>query len=208
MAYRPTEKTLARKHAQRQLLIDSAVTLVATNGFQGLTMVAVANQADVATGTVYKYFKDKAELCSEVFKVGAGREVDEVKEAALSDTSLPCHLRLTKAVTIFAERAIAGRKLAYALIAEPAGPLVESERLKYRKAYANIFSELLSEGIEKGEFYPQSPDLAAAAIVGLLAEMLLGPLSHDDTVVDTKQVILQIQQLCSRAFLKKASQKQ
>lgn len=206
MAYRPTDKTLARKHAQRQLLLDSAVTIVATNGFQGLTMVAVANQAEVATGTVYKYFKDKADLCSEVFKAGAGREVDEVNEAAFSDSSLSCQLRLTHAVTIFAERAIAGRRLAYALIAEPAGSLVESERLKYRKAYANIFSKLLAEGIEKGEFYPQNPDLAAAAIVGLLAEMLLGPLSLSESLIDSENVILQIQHLCVRAFVKKASE--
>ncbi len=178
MAYRPTEKTEARKRAQRKLLLDTAIKLVARGGFQSLTIAALAEHANVATGTVYKYFENKADLCTEVFRLGSGREVDHVQWAAFPEQTLSCTERLSKAITRFAERAIAGHRLAYALIAEPVDPLVEAERLTYRHAYTAIFKTLIDEGIEAKEFAAQDSNISGAAIVGALAETLVGPLAH------------------------------
>lgn len=202
MAYRSTEKTRAKQQAQHKLLLDSSMDIVASEGFKGLTMVAVAKRANLATGTVYKYFENKADLCAAVFKAGSGREVESVRRRALDNTSESCQFRLVDAATVFAERAIAGKRLAYALIAEPGGPLVEAERLKYRHAYAEVFATLFREGVEKGEFYPQNEDLAAAAIVGMLAEILLGPLSTEYDVKDPELIVGQIRDFCIRAFVK------
>ena len=177
MAYRPTEKTEAHKRARNQSLLDAAISVVARGGFQALTISAVADEANVATGTVYKYFESKAHLCTEVFRAGSGREVEQVQAAAFpKERNQTCLDRLNHAITIFAQRALAGHRLAYALIAEPVDPMVEAERLKYRHAYAGIFSSLIEEGIETHEFAEQDPALVAAAIVGALAETLVGPL--------------------------------
>ena len=40
MAYRPTEKTMARKAEVRQRLLDAALALVGRGGFGALTMLA------------------------------------------------------------------------------------------------------------------------------------------------------------------------
>ena len=45
MAYRPTEKTLARKAAVRDGLLAAALACLARDGFNGLTIAAVAQQA-------------------------------------------------------------------------------------------------------------------------------------------------------------------
>ncbi len=177
MAYRPTEKTEAHKRARNKSLLDAAIKVVAKEGFQALTISAVADEASVATGTVYKYFENKAHLCTEVFRAGSGREVEQVQAAAFpKDRSKSCRERLSDAITIFAQRALAGHRFAYALIAEPVDPMVEAERLKYRHAYAGIFSSLIEEGMDRQEFALQDPVLTAAAIVGALAETLVGPL--------------------------------
>lgn len=176
MAYRPTEKTEAHKRARNKSLLDAAIKVVGKGGFQALTISAVAEEAGVATGTVYKYFDNKAHLCTEVFKAGSGREVEQVQAAAFPRQTKPCTERLEDAITNFAVRALAGHRLAYALIAEPVDPKVEAERLKYRHAYAGIFSSLIEEGIERKEFAVQDPVISAAAIVGALAETLVGPL--------------------------------
>ena len=73
---------------------------------------------------------------------------------------------------MFARRALAGRRMAWALIAEPVDPAVEAERLVFRRAYADVFRARL-------DGHPQ-PDLVAAALVGALAEALVGPLSPDE----------------------------
>lgn len=196
MAYRPTEKTEARKRAQFKLLSESALAIVAEGGFKALTISSLATRADVATGTIYKYFEDKAEVCTHVFQVGSGKEVEMVRQSAFPEDpnkagNPDCKARLSKAIVSFAERAIAGRRLAYALIAEPVDPLVEAERLEYRRAYAEIFRDLLLEGMKKGEFAEADASVQATAIVGALAETLVEPLGQaQEPLPESQQQIL------------------
>jgi AcrR family transcriptional regulator len=187
MAYRPTEKTEARKKAQRKLLIDTSLQIVSKEGFRSLTIASLAEQADVATGTVYKYFASKADLCAEVFRVATEKEVRQVRLAAFpyEESELTgdvhqldgCRERLASALEIFSRRALEGRSLAYALIAEPVDSMVQQERLKYRNAYADIFEQLVREGVDKEEFSVQNAKVSAAAMVGALAETLLGSIA-------------------------------
>ncbi|NOZ65881.1 MAG: TetR/AcrR family transcriptional regulator [Alphaproteobacteria bacterium] len=200
MSYRPTAKTRARQKAQHESLLKTAVSIVARDGFHGLTISRLARETGIATGTVYKYFDSKAHLCAEVFRRATEREVDMVRAASFPDQPAPCRQRLTDAVTIFAERAILGGRLAYALIAEPVAPAVEQERLIYRKAYAGIFEQLIEEGVETNEFPDQSPSVSAAALVGILAEVLVAPLGRGDAATDQSLLIDPIRKFCLRAI--------
>ena len=214
MPYRPTEKTKAHKAAQYSHLLSQAVKLVAQQGFQGLTISKLARQADLATGSVYKYFDSKAQLCAEVFKSATEREVEQVRLAALSDTSRPCRLRLIQAIQVFSERALESDRLAYALIAEPVDPTVEAQRLIYRQAYADIYAKLIAEGISNKEFPHQNVEITATALVGVIAETLIAPLGrkmdgqldNPDGTVDSMinkesqaEILKDIQQFCLRA---------
>ena len=204
MSYRPTDKTEARKKSQHALLLASAVKIVSIRGFQALTISAVAEEANVAIGTVYKYFESKALLCIEVFRRCSEKEVHQVQIAAFPDTPKSCKERLMNAILVFSERAIAGHKLAYALTGEPVDPLVEIERLIYRQSYADIFDTLVAEGIEKGEFFPQDTRVTASALVGTLSETLIGPLGPTTpitTKAKQKELIDNIQLYCLRAIV-------
>ncbi|HZW13435.1 MAG TPA: TetR/AcrR family transcriptional regulator [Noviherbaspirillum sp.] len=200
MAYRPTEKTVARKAALRQQILDAALLQVSTGGFGALTINAVAQQAGIATGAVYKHFDSKAELCAEIFRLATEKEVAVVRENALADGK-PTQ-RLLNAIEAFAARAIRGRRLAYALIAEPVDALVDVERLRYRHAYAEIFQQLVEDGVRSGDFPPQLAPVSAAALVGVIAEALVGPLTWqggDQPVIEEKELIRSIQAFCLRA---------
>jgi hypothetical protein len=67
--------------------------------------------------------------------------------------------------------------LAYAQIAEPVDPAVESERLRLRRGYRDAFAAVLRDGMDSGELRAHDPQIVAAAIVGALGEALVGPLS-------------------------------
>lgn len=205
MAYRPTEKTEARKAALKERLLDAATFLVSTGGFKSLTINAVAQRAGIATGAVYKHFESKAQLCAEVFRIATEKEVAMVRETA-SREGAPA-TRLLDAIETFATRALRGQRLAYALIAEPVDALVDTERLRYRHAYAEIFKQLVEEGIRSGDFPEQVSAVSAAALVGVIAESLVGPLSWpSDTqpAIDRTQLIQSIQAFCLRAVAMKA----
>lgn len=200
MAYRPTEKTLARKAELRQRLLAASLELVSTGGFGALTIAAAASQSGMATGAVYKHFESKAHLCVEVFRLATEKEVGVVRDATLGPGT-PGE-RLRHAVEAFAERALRNPRLAFALIAEPVDALVDAQRLRYRQAYAQVFEQLVLEGIASGAFEPQPASVSAAALVGVIAESLVGPLSwpaSDTPPTPASELVDAIQAFCLRA---------
>jgi AcrR family transcriptional regulator len=194
MAYRETDLVRQRKVAQKSGLLHAAETLVREGGFGALTMQAVAESAGVGVGTVYRYFSGKDELATEVFKRATSREVAAVREA-LNAPGGPA-VCLATAAEVFAERAFAAPKLAWALIAEPVDPAVDLARLQYRKTYTGLFKTVIENGVVAGEFVPQRAALSAAALVGAMAESLLGPLDNPACNADT---IAALRLFCLRA---------
>lgn len=55
-----------KKEERRAAILDAAEILIAKQGFESMTMDQVANEADVAKGTLYIYFKNKDTLCAAV----------------------------------------------------------------------------------------------------------------------------------------------
>lgn len=175
MAYQATENTRAKKTGTRNRILKEARLLVSQGGFGAASIVEVARCSGIATGTIYRHFPSKAELVAEIFRHATEHELHEVMLAARIEA--PASERMRRAVLTFAQRALLGPRLAYALIAEPVDPLVERERLSYRFAYAEHFEDLIQDGIDAGEFVPQNVAISAAALVGMLAEALVGPLA-------------------------------
>lgn len=56
------------KEEKRIAVIHAALDLVAEHGFHGAPMAAVAERADVAAGTIYRYFESKDALILETFR--------------------------------------------------------------------------------------------------------------------------------------------
>jgi AcrR family transcriptional regulator len=176
MPYRPTQLTEARKAATRERIVAAALDQVADGGFRSAGVHAVAKRAEIAVGTVYRYFPSKAELFAEVFRRGSQRELDLVAELAAAD-GRPAAERIAGAVEAFARRALAAPVLAYAQIAEPVDPAVESERLRLRRGYRDVFAGALRDGVAAGELRPHDAETVAAVLVGGLSEALVGPLA-------------------------------
>jgi AcrR family transcriptional regulator len=180
--YRPTERTRARLAAARERIVDAALDQLAEGGYASASVVAVARRAGVATGSVYRHFPSKADLFAEVFRRASQREVDVLR--GMADRAEPVAHRLAAWVEAFVRRALAEPVRAYALIAEPVDPAVEAERLVFRRAYADLFERALNDGVSAGELPRLDAELTAAAIVGALAEALVGPLARREAGTD------------------------
>jgi AcrR family transcriptional regulator len=176
MAYRPTERSEAKRLATRERIVAAALDQVAEGGYASASVQRVAVRAGVATGTVYRHFASKGELFAEVFRRAAQPELDVVAEVS-SAPGLAAPERIAAAAEAFARRALAAPVLAYAQIAEPVDPPVAAERLVFRRGYRDAFRHALDEGVESGEIARHDSETLAAALVGALGEALVGPLS-------------------------------
>jgi AcrR family transcriptional regulator len=174
--YRPTERTEARRAAAREQIVAAALGQMADGGYASAGVQAVAARAGVAVGTLYRHFPSKGHLFAETFRRASQRELDVVVEVSAPDGRAAAE-RLATAVEAFCRRALAGPVLAYALLAEPVDPAVEAERLRFRSGYRDAFARVLEDGVRAGELRPHDTRTIAAALVGALAEALVGPLS-------------------------------
>lgn len=173
----------ARLDAQREALLAAAVALLSEQGYPGCSVAAVAARAGVSTGSVYRYFPGKAELVVEVFRGLVTREVQAVKDAAEGPGDLID--RVVAIVETFAGRALKSPRLAYALLAEPVDAPVEAERLVFRQVFQQAFARHVTEAVKAGVLPPQDARITAAALVGAVAEVLVGPLSAGVASADT-----------------------
>ena len=90
--------------------------------------------------------------------------------------------------------------MVYALIAEPVDPVVDVERLRYRQAYSLCLSSWCAKGSITAAFAAQDATVSAAALVGVIAEALTGPLSTQTPAgAEGNLVIAAIQAFCLRA---------
>ena len=200
MVYRTTAATESRKAQVHENILKAGKSLVSEEGFRGLSINAVASRANIATGTVYRYFPSKSALCVAIFERATEREIQQVMAAAEIGQNITERLR--HALTTFAQRAMQNPTLAYALIAEPVDPELDQARLDYRAAWAESYGALIREGIRKGEFRSQPERLAASAMVGAMAEALI---THDFTNLSAAQRNRQIRhvvEFCMRAVSK------
>jgi AcrR family transcriptional regulator len=198
MPYRPTERTEARKAATRDAIVAAALAQVAAGGYASAGMQVVSRRAAVAVGTVYRHFPSKGELFAEVFRRAAEPELAVVIDVSAAD-GRPASERIAAAVEAFCRRALAAPVLAYAQIAEPVDPAVESERLRLRVGYRDAFARVLDDGVAAGELRPHDTRTVAAALVGGLGEALVGPLSAR-TQGSKEALVATLVQFCQEAL--------
>lgn len=159
----------------RERLLAAARELVEEQGYAGASVVAVADRAGLAAGTLYRHFSSKEDLFVELFRAVCDREIEAMLAAAAQPLSHG--ERLVRVLATFAERALRRPQLAWALLAEPVAPGVDAERLTYRARCRELLAATLRDAIAAGEVPEQNVELTSAVLVGGCAEALVGPLA-------------------------------
>jgi AcrR family transcriptional regulator len=175
MAYRQTANVL-RKLAEREDSILYAARAAASEGGMGAVQIMpVAQRAGIAAGTVYRYFPAKTDLVAHLVQSVSQRELAAMRDAA--DAAPGPLSALAASIVTFAARALADRRLTWAIIAEPVDSDVDAARLDYRKALIAEIETRINAALAGGHLPEQDAAVSAPAIVGALLESLLGPLA-------------------------------
>ena len=80
MIYRQTENILRKLTARRQAILAAAFDVAAEQGLGAVQIIAVAERAGIAAGTVYRYFPSKAELIAALADAFSQEELQALRE--------------------------------------------------------------------------------------------------------------------------------
>ena len=178
-----------QRDERRTAIVDAARRVLASGGFEAATIARIAQEAGISIGTVYLYFTNREDLLSEVYRYASSHEAAAMTAAALGGTPAQ---RFQSAAATFVERAFRGRRLAYALIAEPADREVIRERNRARREFGNVFAEIIAIGVADGSLSPQDPHVRGAAVIGGINEAVTEALDPATDVEPSAYLVAEI----------------
>ena len=161
--------------ARRQAILAAAFDVASEHGIAAVQIVPIADRAGIAAGTVYRYFPSKRDLVAAVADAFSEQELLAMQAAA---RAAPGPLSaLAAAIATFATRAMARRRLVFALIAEPTEPELDAARARFRSSLVAELTALIAGALADGQLWDQHAALVAPALVGALIDGLVGPLA-------------------------------
>ena len=166
---------MAKTADKEARILGAAVRVFARQGYHGSTMAAVAQEAGVATGTIYLYFERKQDLLVTLFQRHLAEYMERCRPAvAAAEAGVP-RLRLLAELhlALFAEN----RDLATVFqihIREPDPFVAEGIRATVA-AYFDDIADVIAAGVEAGAFARDlDVRLARQVFFGALDEIVTG----------------------------------
>lgn len=180
---------VARENGKRKQILDAAAVIFSRKGYYQAKVEEIAREAEVGKGTVYEYFNSKKDLFQQVMMEFSNTYFDnfEDKLAGIESVTERLQLILKIHLTFIKDN----KEIANILIAEHhlLGEELHHWFLTRQQEKLKKLQSMIQEGIEKGEFKPFDPELAAEMILGLIFSvggcLLKDPALNIDKIVNT-----------------------
>ena len=158
---------------RRQELLDAAVRVFARKGFRAARVGDIAEEAGVAHGLLYHYFRSKDEVLETIFRDTWRLLVTETERIEASDAPLPEQLR--RFARIYLGSWLATPELIGVLVREIARSPHVGETVDEIGGVFRGLARMIESARERGDVRVDcDATLAAWAVYGALEEMLTG----------------------------------
>jgi AcrR family transcriptional regulator len=149
---------------------EATMRVIARKGMSAATMQEIAEEAGVAKGTIYLYFRDRDELVEKTFENAITQLHARIDEAMNSEASFEQKLRrmLTAKMKFFEENREFFRL--YMSLRFPEGNAQQQRRQKRTcqpqyQSRVDQFAALLQLGMDAGEIRPMNPQRLAIFLI-------------------------------------------
>jgi len=164
-----TDRKAAEREARQKLILKGALTVFKEKGIEGAKIDEIAREAGFGKATLYYYFSSKEEIFNALLLHGwlsLWRELEDV--AVGSDSPRRTFISMLKKI---AETVNTDRPLYEFLFQAPKSfTHAENDKAEW-KAYQNrlykVLTELIEQGIKKGQFPAMEPRLVLKAMGGM-----------------------------------------
>jgi TetR/AcrR family transcriptional regulator, fatty acid metabolism regulator protein len=160
---------------KRRLILDAAVRVFARQGFNGCRVSDIADEAGVAYGLVYHYFRSKDEVLDTLFLERWNVLLDVIRELDARDVAAREKLH---AITSFIVDSYSHdpelMKVIIVEVTRAANSFGRTHLAKIREAY-ELIAGVVERAQERGEFKTTvTPEFAAMAFYGAIEQVLTG----------------------------------
>jgi TetR/AcrR family transcriptional regulator, fatty acid metabolism regulator protein len=159
---------------KRRQILDAAVRVFARQGFHSTRVSDIADEAGVAYGLVYHYFRSKEQVMNELFKERWSLLLTAIEE---TDGETPPRDRLAEVARFIVDSYRHDPELMKVIIVEvtrAANSFGRTHLPEIRNAY-ELIAEIVAEGQSRGAFRRDiDPDFAAMAFYGAIEQLLSG----------------------------------
>lgn len=176
-----------KKLETRERIVECAVALFASRGYDSTTMEEIGECADVARATVFNYFARKEDIVSEMFRQRRAEIaglIDEAKQAS-GDTSDRLRHVLRRRARLNQDNPAARRAVVRAWL-RAGGPLMPDA-----SDTAALFADLVRDGQDNGDI---KADVDATRVGFLILDAYVGALyrwvADEDNRFDFEEALL------------------
>ncbi len=185
-----------------QSIQEAAIRVISRKGMASATMQEIAEEAGVAKGTIYLYFRDREELVEKTFETAIG-ELHKRIDAAL-DAEGPFAQRLRAVITAKLSFFNENREFfrLYQTLRMPEGNASQQRRQKrncqpqYRTRVEKL-AAVLKLAMDTGEVRPLDPNRLALFLIETSTAIVLERLSEDAPPPESEDVELIVSTLLS-----------
>jgi AcrR family transcriptional regulator len=160
---------------KRRLILDAAVRVFARQGFNGCRVSDIADEAGVAYGLVYHYFRSKDEVLDTLFLERWNVLLDAIRE--LDAREVPAREKLHAITSFIVDSYRHDPELMKVIIVEvtrAANSFGRTHLAKIREAYG-LIGGIVERAQRRGEFKTSvTPEFAAMAFYGAIEQVLTG----------------------------------
>jgi AcrR family transcriptional regulator len=185
-----TERTQGVEDKRRQLL-EAAVRVFAKKGYHASRVGDIAEEAGVAHGLLYHYFKSKDQVLEAVFH--ENWSVLQARIASVEETDEPAADQLRHISAIVLRTWLHLPDVVRVVIREFGRSPELAERIGELAQPIDVIQRVIARGIERGEFRQDiDPRVAATVVYGSIDELLTAwvldrlPASEDDVAAAEK----------------------
>jgi TetR/AcrR family fatty acid metabolism transcriptional regulator len=189
------EKSVALEDKRRQLL-DAAVRVFARKGYHSSRVGDIAEEAGVAHGLLYHYFKSKDQVLEAVFHENWSLLVARIESVEETDEPAADQLRHISAIVL---RTWLHLPDVVRVVIQEFGRSPElAERIGELTLPIDALERVITRGIENGEFRKDiDPTFAATVVYGSIDELLTGWVlgrlpSGEEDVAKAEQTLIEL----------------
>lgn len=173
MKFEGSEHKIQRENKKVKAIISASQTLFANFGYKKTTVDEIARTANVAKGTMYKYFDSKDDIFAEVVNREANHIINLIEDNVARENDPVKKIRALILVKIKEIKNTVSFYRVTREVAQEIWPIMAKVRQGFSGWECGLITGILEKGINAGQFKITRPDMVAGIIATILKSLEL-----------------------------------